>query len=103
LFGGIIVCGVLIAQSALDDFGKFLAYGITVAIGLYAFINAGVACHLLPTTGLPMPFVSFGGSAMLFNAFGVGVLISISRERKRLASAKKDTQANAASAIPKRD
>ncbi|MFN3427653.1 MAG: FtsW/RodA/SpoVE family cell cycle protein [Candidatus Thermochlorobacter sp.] len=103
LFGGIIVCGVLIAQSALDDFGKFLAYGITVAIGLYAFINAGVACHLLPTTGLPMPFVSFGGSAMLFNAFGVGVLISISRERKRLASAKKDAQANAASAIPKRD
>ncbi len=107
LFGGIIVCGVLIAQSALDDFGKFLAYGITLAIGLYAFINAGVACHLLPTTGLPMPFVSFGGSAMLFNAFGIGVLISISRERKRLASAKisakKDAQANVASAMPKQD
>lgn len=85
LFGGVVVCGVLIAQNALDDFGKFLGYGITVALGLYAFINAGVACHLLPTTGLPMPFVSFGGSAMLFNAFGVGVLLSISRERKRQA------------------
>lgn len=97
LFGGIIVCGILIAKSALDDFGKFLGYGITIAIGLYAFINAGVACQLLPTTGLPMPFVSFGGSAMLFNAFGVGVLISISRERKRLASAKKDAQASAES------
>ncbi len=93
LFGGIMVCGLLIAQNALDDFGKFLGYGITIALCLYAFVNAGVACQLLPTTGLPMPFVSYGGSAMLFNAFGVGVLISISREKKRLARGKESGEA----------
>jgi len=83
LFVGVIICGMLIARNAIDDYGKYLAYGVTVAIGIYAFINAAVACHLVPTTGLPMPFVSYGGSAMLFNAFGVGLLISISREKKR--------------------
>lgn len=83
LFVGVIGCGVLIARNAMDDYGKYLAYGVTVAIGVYAFVNAAVACHLLPTTGLPMPFVSYGGSAALFNAFGIGLLISISREKKR--------------------
>lgn len=83
LFVGVIICGVLIARNAIDDYGKYLAYGVTVAIGIYAFVNAAVACHLVPTTGLPMPFVSYGGSAALFNAFGVGLLISISREKKR--------------------
>jgi cell division protein FtsW len=83
LFVGVIICGVLIARNAMDDYGKYLAYGVTVAIGVYAFVNAAVACHLVPTTGLPMPFVSYGGSAALFNAFGVGLLISISREKKR--------------------
>jgi cell division protein FtsW len=83
LFVGVMICGVLIARNAMDDYGKYLAYGVTVAIGVYAFVNAAVACHLVPTTGLPMPFVSYGGSAALFNAFGVGLLISISREKKR--------------------
>jgi cell division protein FtsW len=67
----------------MDDYGKYLAYGVTIAIGVYAFVNAAVACHLVPTTGLPMPFVSYGGSAALFNAFGVVLLIRISREKKR--------------------
>ncbi|MFQ3597446.1 MAG: putative peptidoglycan glycosyltransferase FtsW [Chloroherpetonaceae bacterium] len=83
LFVGVIICGVMIARNAIDDYGKYLAYGVTVAIGVYALVNAAVACHLVPTTGLPMPFVSYGGSAALFNAFGVGLLISISREKKR--------------------
>ncbi len=83
LFVGVVICGVLIARNAMDDYGKYLAYGVTVALGIYAFINAAVACHLVPTTGLPMPFVSYGGSAALFNAFGIGLLISISREKKR--------------------
>lgn len=91
LFVGVIICGVMIARNAVDDYGKYLAYGVTVAIGIYAFVNAAVACHLVPTTGLPMPFVSYGGSATLFNAFGVGLLISISREKKR-QQRKKDSQ-----------
>ncbi|MDX2128009.1 MAG: putative peptidoglycan glycosyltransferase FtsW [Chloroherpetonaceae bacterium] len=87
LFVGIVWCGFTIARHALDDFGKYLAFGITVALGMYAFVNAAVACHLLPNTGLPMPFISYGGSAALFNALGVGLLISISREKKRRLNA----------------
>lgn len=82
-FVAIIICGILIARNAVDEYGRNLAFGITFTIALYAFINAGVACSALPTTGLPMPFVSFGGSSALFNAIGVGILISISREKKR--------------------
>ncbi len=88
LFIGVGICGMVIARNAVDEFGKHLAYGITIAISVYALINAGVACHLLPTTGLPMPFISFGGSSALFNSLGVGLLISISRERKRLEKKK---------------
>lgn len=82
-FVAIIICGILIARNAVDNYGRNLAFGITFTIALYAFINAGVACSALPTTGLPMPFVSYGGSSALFNAIGVGILISISREKKR--------------------
>jgi cell division protein FtsW len=92
LFLGVMICGVLIARNAMDDFGKYLAYGITITLGAYAFINAAVACHLVPTTGLPMPFVSFGGSAALFNSIGVGLLISISREKKRIEKKKQKAQ-----------
>ncbi|NTW50090.1 MAG: cell division protein FtsW [Chlorobiales bacterium] len=82
-FVAIIICGILIARNAVDGYGRNLAFGITFTLALYAFINAGVACSALPTTGLPMPFVSYGGSSALFNAIGVGILISISREKKR--------------------
>ncbi|ACF13300.1 cell cycle protein [Chloroherpeton thalassium ATCC 35110] len=95
IFVGIVICGVSIAKNAMDEFGRHLAFGITIAIGLYAFINAGVACHVLPTTGLPMPFISFGGSAALFNSFGVGILISISREKKRLKKSQAKTEKKA--------
>jgi cell division protein FtsW len=92
LFVGVIICGALIARNAMDDYGKYLAYGVTVAISAYAFINAAVACHLVPTTGLQMPFVSYGGSAAIFNAFGIGLLISISREKKRLEKKRNDSR-----------
>ncbi len=84
MFVGIVICGITIAHNALDDFGRFLAFGITTALGIYAFINAGVACHVLPTTGVSLPFISFGGSSALFNSLGVGILLSISREKKRI-------------------
>lgn len=97
LFLGVILCGVSISKNATDDFGKHLAFGITASLGIYAFINAGVACHLLPTTGLAMPFVSFGGSAALFNSIGVGILLSISREKKREEKRRKRAEAKASS------
>lgn len=70
--------GFKIARNSVDPFGKLTAFGITFAIGLYAFINAGVTCGLFPTTGIPMPFLSYGGTAFLFNAVSIGILLNIS-------------------------
>lgn len=70
--------GMRIAKYAPDDFGRYLAVGITSMITLYAVVNAGVTVGVLPTTGLPMPFVSYGGSAVLFMSVAVGVLLNIS-------------------------
>ncbi|MBN1279027.1 MAG: putative lipid II flippase FtsW [Chlorobium sp.] len=83
LFSAFLVCGLIIAKHAPDNFGKFVACGITIAIVLFAFINIAVATHLLPTTGVALPFISYGGTALVFNSLGVGILISISRYRKR--------------------
>lgn len=83
LFSAFFVCGLIIAKHAPDNFGKFVASGITIAIVLFAFINIAVASHLLPTTGVALPFISYGGTALVFNSLGVGILISISRYRKQ--------------------
>lgn len=86
LFAGFFVCGIVIAKNAPDNFGRYVASGITIAISLFAFINIAVASHLLPTTGVALPFISYGGTALLFNSLGVGVLVSISRYKKRVES-----------------
>lgn len=82
LFAAFFVCGLIIAKNAADGFGRFVALGITITIVLYAFINIAVASHVLPTTGVPLPFISYGGTALLFNSLGVGILVNISRKRK---------------------
>ncbi len=79
VFGVIVWRGLLIARSAPDDLGRAAAAGITLVLGLYAVINACVTTGLVPTTGLPMPFVSYGGSSVLFSAAAVGLLLNISR------------------------
>ncbi len=94
LFAGFFICGIVIAKHAPDLFGRFVATGITIAISLFAFINIAVASHLLPTTGVALPFISYGGTALLFNSLGVGVLVSISRYKKRA-----EARAQEASAI----
>ncbi|ARM31743.1 FtsW/RodA/SpoVE family cell cycle protein [Prosthecochloris sp. HL-130-GSB] len=83
LFAGLFVCGLVIAKHAPDTFSRFVAIGITSAIVLYAFINIAVASHLLPTTGVALPFISYGGTALLFNSLGIGILINISRNSRR--------------------
>ena len=83
LFAGFLVCGIIIAKHAPDGFGRYVATGISIAITFFAFINISVACSLLPTTGVALPFISYGGSAMIFNSLGVGILLSISSYRKR--------------------
>ncbi len=80
LFLTIMLRGLRIAKFARDDFGRYLAAGITASITLYALVNAGVTLGIFPTTGLPMPFVSYGGSSMLFSAVAVGVLLNISSQ-----------------------
>jgi cell division protein FtsW len=69
-----------IARYAHDAFGCLLALGITLSITTYALVNAGVTLGILPTTGLPMPFVSYGGSSMLFSSVAIGVLLNISSQ-----------------------
>ena len=72
--------GLKIARNAPDRFGFLLAIGITASIFLNMAINVAVVTSVCPTTGLPLPFISYGGSSLLFNLIGVGVLLNISRQ-----------------------
>jgi cell division protein FtsW len=78
-FGVIVWRGLRIALRAPDRFGAFLAIGLTAMIGLQAFVNISVVLGLLPTKGLPLPFVSSGGSSLLINLIGMGVLLNVSQ------------------------
>lgn len=71
--------GFKIIKSAPDKFGYFLALGLVSMISLKAVINIGVSCGLLPTKGLPLPFISYGGSSFIFDMISVGILINIAR------------------------
>jgi len=71
--------GFRIARSAPDLYGFLLASGITCMVLVYAFMNMGVATGLLPTTGLPLPFISYGGSSLLLNLTATGILINVGR------------------------
>lgn len=78
----IVSRGVKIALHAADDFGSYLAFGISTLFGVQALTNLAVAMAILPTKGLTLPFISYGGSSLLVNAAAVGVLLGISRPRK---------------------
>ncbi|MEO6952041.1 MAG: putative lipid II flippase FtsW [Polyangia bacterium] len=71
--------GVRAALNARDAFGCYLAVGFTSMFGLQALVNIGVVLGALPTMGLPMPFVSFGGSTLIVDLFAIGILLDISR------------------------
>lgn len=74
------VMGITIAFHAPDRFGRILAIGITMVISCQAILNLGVTTASLPNTGLPLPFVSYGGSALLSTLIGVGLLLSVYRQ-----------------------
>ena len=78
----IITSGILIALHAKDRFGMLLGMGCTFALGLQAAINIGVTTSLLPNKGLPLPFISYGGSNLFFCLVCVGILINIYRQGK---------------------
>ncbi|MFZ5752977.1 MAG: putative lipid II flippase FtsW [Bacillota bacterium] len=71
--------GYRIALTCPDAFGSFLAVGITTMIVSQAFMNMGVVTGLLPVTGISLPFISYGGSSLLFSMVGIGILLNISR------------------------
>lgn len=88
LLGGVVVIvlffaflwrGLYIATRAPDTFGFLLASGITAIVGLQVVVNIAVVLSLMPTTGITLPFISYGGSSLLFLAVGVGILLNISR------------------------
>ncbi len=83
LYGMILWRGLAIATRAKDAFASFVAMGLTVAISLQVVINMGVALALLPTKGLTLPFLSYGGSSLLVNMAAVGVLMNISATGQR--------------------
>ena len=72
--------GYRIARRAPDDFGFLLGSGLTTLILFSALVNIGVATAVLPTTGLPLPFVSYGGTALIVHMAAIGILLSISRD-----------------------
>lgn len=84
LFALIVVAGIHISHRATDRFAKLLAFGITFTLALEALMNMGVTTALLPNKGLPLPFVSKGGSSLLFAMAGVGILINIHRQSMSL-------------------
>ncbi len=78
----LIYQGFKIAQNAQDDFGKILAFGLTIWLGIQSIINLAAMVALIPLTGVPLPFISYGGSALLANLIAVGILLNISRSAK---------------------
>ena len=86
LFALFVWRGFQIATRARMPFGKYLGLGITLLIGIQALVNAAVVTGLLPTKGLTLPFVSYGGSSLVVSFVGVGMLLSISRDRHGGAS-----------------
>lgn len=83
LYGIVIVKGVHIAREADTLFGTFLAIGITASLALQVSINTGVTMGILPTKGLTLPFLSYGGTSLLMNMAGIGILMSIAASKKK--------------------
>jgi len=80
LFAAFVWLGIRISIKTKDLFGKFLALGITVSIALKAIINIAVSTGAIPTKGLPLPFISYGGTALVFNMIGVALLLNIANK-----------------------
>jgi cell division protein FtsW len=81
LFGVIIVRGLRLTAKIEEPFDQYLAFGLTVLLGLQALIHMGVVMGLMPTKGLVLPFISYGGSAMVVNLMEAGILLGLSRRR----------------------
>ena len=92
LFALFVWVGFRIARTAPDPFGQYLAAGLTAAVGLTAFLHIAVSLGLMPTTGLTLPFMSFGRSSLVISLVGAGMLINIGRMRGRPSRPRKVAQ-----------
>jgi cell division protein FtsW len=80
VFLALVARGVRAAYRAPDDYGSYLAFGISTMFGVQALVNLCVALAIVPTKGLALPFLSFGGSSLLVNAAAAGILLNVSRQ-----------------------
>ena len=80
LFLMVAIRGFKIAQNCPDNFGKILALGLTSWLSIQVVINLSSMTALLPLTGVPLPFISYGGSALVANLTAVGILLNISKQ-----------------------
>ena len=83
LFLAFLQRGLLISQKCPNQFGKLLSAGITLVICTQAAINIAVSSSMIPATGVPLPFVSYGGTSVVISLSMVGVLLNISKKRIR--------------------
>ena len=89
LYGTFVWLGFRIARGTADPFGQYLAVGLTATVGLTAFMHMAVTLGLIPTTGLTLPFMSYGRSSQVMSLAGTGILINIGRLRWRPPAAKR--------------
>lgn len=80
LFAFVLIRGFKIAINSQDNFGRILALGLTSWLGIQAIVNLSSMTSLLPLTGVPLPFISYGGSALVANLTAVGILLNISKQ-----------------------
>jgi cell division protein FtsW len=93
LFAVFCWLGFRIARTAADPFGQYLAVGLTATIGLTAFMHMAVSLGLMPTTGLTLPFMSYGRSSQVISLLGTGILLNIGRLRGRPRVASRESRA----------
>ncbi|WP_298040002.1 putative lipid II flippase FtsW [uncultured Desulfuromonas sp.] len=80
MFLVLVMRGVRAAVGAPDDFGRYLAFGLTLLLGLEAFVNFAVVMGMVPTKGLALPFLSYGGTSLVTTLFAVGILLNVSSQ-----------------------
>lgn len=90
-FAFVLIRGIQITKHAPDMFGRYVAFGITTTVAIYTLVNSFVNTGLMPVTGLPMPFVSYGGTSMIFTAAAIGILLNVSKHAITLPDAPKLT------------
>lgn len=90
LFWTILQRGFVIASRCPDMYGKLLAIGLTFSICFQAFLNMGVASSMLPATGVPLPFISYGGSSVMITLWMIGILLNISKKKVQTIRVRQD-------------